>query len=71
MTTAIVLLWMAAFPLMGSPRPTTLNLAAIGAAFGARRGLGYLVGIILGTSGVLLLVASGVTELILAVPALV
>jgi threonine/homoserine/homoserine lactone efflux protein len=71
MTTAIVLLWMAAFPLMGSPGPATLSLAAIGAAFGARRGLGYLAGIILGTSGMLLLVASGVTGLILAVPALV
>lgn len=71
MTTAIVLLWMAAFPLMGSPGPAALSLAAIGAAFGARRGLGYLAGIILGTSGVLLLVASGVTGLILAVPALV
>jgi threonine/homoserine/homoserine lactone efflux protein len=71
MFTAIVLLWMAAFPLMGSPGPATLSLAAIGAAFGARRGLGYLAGIILGTSGVLLLVASGVTGLLLAVPTLV
>ena len=71
MVTAIALLWMAALPLMGSPGPATLSLAAIGAAFGARRGFGYLGGIILGTSGVLLLVASGVTGLILAVPALV
>jgi len=33
MTTAIVLLWMAAFPLMGSPGPATLSLAAIGAVY--------------------------------------
>jgi threonine/homoserine/homoserine lactone efflux protein len=71
MLPATALLWMAAFPLMGSPGPATLSLAAIGAAFGARKGLGYLAGIVLGTSGVLLLVASGVTGLILAVPALV
>jgi threonine/homoserine/homoserine lactone efflux protein len=71
MAAAIALLLMAAFPLMGSPGPATLSLTAIGAAVGARRGLGYLGGIIIGTSGVLLLVASGVTGLILAVPALV
>ena len=71
MLTAIVLLWMAALPLMGSPGPATLSLAAIGAAFGGRGGLGYLGGIILGTAAVLLLVASGVTGVILAVPTLV
>jgi threonine/homoserine/homoserine lactone efflux protein len=71
MAASIFWLWMAALPLMGSPGPATLSLSAIGAAFGARRGVGYLVGIILGTSGVLLLVASGVTGLILAIPALV
>ncbi len=71
MALALGLLWLAALPLMGSPGPATLSLAAIGAAFGARRGLGYLAGIVLGTTGVLLLVASGVTGLVLAVPALV
>lgn len=71
MAEAVLLLWMAAFPLMGSPGPATLSLAAIGAAFGARRGIGYLMGIILGTLAVALLVASGVTGLILTVPALV
>jgi threonine/homoserine/homoserine lactone efflux protein len=68
---ALTLLWLAAFPLMGSPGPATLSLAAMGAAFGVRRAAGYLVGIIPGTFGVSLLVASGVTGLILAVPALV
>lgn len=67
----MALLWLAAFPLMGSPGPATLSLAAIGAAFGTRRGLGYLAGIIAGTFGVLLMIATGVTGVILALPTLV
>ena len=66
-----MVIWLAALPLMGSPGPATLSLAAIGAAFGARRGLGYLAGIITGTFGVLVMIATGVTGVILAVPALV
>ncbi|MGD1877156.1 MAG: LysE family translocator [Kiloniellaceae bacterium] len=66
----LVLLWLAALPLMGSPGPATLSTAAVGASFGPRRGLPYLFGIIAGTAGVLLLIASGVTAAILAVPAL-
>ncbi|MEM8852475.1 MAG: LysE family transporter [Pseudomonadota bacterium] len=64
-------LWLAAFPLMGSPGPATLSLAAIGTAFGFSAGRSYLLGIIVGTTIVLLLIASGVTALILADPALV
>ncbi len=67
----LTILWLAALPLMGSPGPATLSLAAIGAAYGARRGYGYLAGIIAGTIGVLLLIATGVTGVILAIPALV
>ncbi len=67
----LTILWLAALPLMGSPGPATLSLAAIGAAYGARRGYGYLAGIITGTIGVLLLIATGVTGIILAIPALV
>ncbi|TNE40466.1 MAG: LysE family translocator [Alphaproteobacteria bacterium] len=67
----LILLWAAALPLMGSPGPATLSLAAIGASFGARAGLPYLAGIILGTTGALLLIAAGVTGLILASPAAV
>ncbi len=66
----LVLLWLAALPLMGSPGPATLSTAAVGASFGPRRGLPYLAGIIAGTAGVLLLIATGVTAAILAVPAL-
>ena len=71
MTNDLLLLWLAAFALMGSPGPATLSLAGIGRAFGFRRGLAYLLGIILGTTGVLLLIATGVTATILAQPLLV
>jgi len=66
----LLLLYLAATPLMGSPGPATLTVAATAAAFGPRPALPYLCGIILGTSGVLLLVATGVTGLVLAVPML-
>jgi len=35
----LVLLWLAAFPLMSNPGAATLSLAVMGAAFGARRGV--------------------------------
>lgn len=71
MVSNLILLWLAAFPLMGSPGPATMSLAAMGAAFGGRRSLHYLAGIITGTFGVLVMIATGVTGLILAQPALV
>jgi threonine/homoserine/homoserine lactone efflux protein len=66
----LVLLWLAALPLMGSPGPATLSTAAVGASFGARRGLPWLAGIVAGTAVVLGLIATGVTAAILALPAL-
>src|SRR5262249_30715991 len=69
--------WSAAVPLlitslaiMGSPGPATISLTATGSAFGVRRSLGYLAGIILGTAVVLVAVATGITAALLAVPAL-
>ncbi len=70
MAGSLGLLLLAAFPLMGSPGPATLSLAAIGAAFGVSAGTRYLLGIIAGTFGVLLVVATGVTGIVLAVPGL-
>ncbi|MDA4844136.1 LysE family translocator [Hoeflea poritis] len=67
----LILLLLAAIPLMGSPGPATLSLAATGAAFGTRRGLPYLYGIVAGTTLVLFLIATGVTGLLLASPVLV
>ena len=59
---------LAGFALAGSPGPATLSLAATGAAFGARRGLAYMTGIIVGMVAVMTIVASGVIGIVLAVP---
>lgn len=59
---------LAALALAGSPGPATLSLAATGAAFGASRGLGYMVGINLGMVAVMAITASGVVGVLLAVP---
>lgn len=64
----IVVLLLAAIPLMGSPGPATLSLAAAGSVYGVAPSLWYLAGIIGGTAVVLLLIASGVTGLLFAVP---
>jgi threonine/homoserine/homoserine lactone efflux protein len=59
---------LAALALAGSPGPATLSLTATGAAFGARRGVAYLAGIVAGMVAVMAVVASGVVGLLLAVP---
>ena len=56
--------------LMGSPGPSTVSVTAVGAAFGLRRSLGYVLGLALGTGAVLLAVATGVFALLLSVPQL-
>jgi threonine/homoserine/homoserine lactone efflux protein len=67
----LLFLWLAAIPLMGSPGPATMSLAGLGSAYGVRAALPFLGGIILGTFAVLTLIASGVTALLLTLPALV
>ncbi len=59
---------LASVALAGSPGPATLSLAAAGAAFGARRAAGYLVGIVVGMVAVMAITASGLVGLLLAVP---
>jgi len=54
--------------LVGSPGPNTLSLASFGAAFGARQGLPYMLGLNLGMVGVIALVASGLSAIVLAFP---
>lgn len=61
---------LAGFALAGSPGPATLSLAATGAAFGIRRGLGYGAGITLGMVAVMALTASGVVAIVLTLPGL-
>jgi len=58
----------AAFALAGSPGPNTLSLAAVGAAFGYRRGVGYMLGLNLGMLIVIALVGSGVAGLLFVLP---
>ena len=54
---------------MGTPGPATISLTAAGSAYGVRRSLSYLAGIVAGTTVVLLAVATGITAALLAVPA--
>ncbi len=61
-------LLLTAFALAGSPGPNTLSVAAVGAAFGGRRGMGYMAGLSLGMLGVIAIVGSGLSALLLAVP---
>jgi threonine/homoserine/homoserine lactone efflux protein len=59
---------LAGLALAGSPGPATLSLAATGAAFGARRGLGYMTGINLGMVAVMGITATGMVGVLLALP---
>jgi threonine/homoserine/homoserine lactone efflux protein len=63
-------LLLAALAIMGSPGPATISLTAAGSAYGLRRSLAYLAGIVVGTTLVLLAVATGITAALLALPAL-
>lgn len=58
----------AAFALTGSPGPNTLSLAAVGAAYGFRRGTLYMMGLLVGMLIVMSVTASGIGALLFAVP---
>jgi threonine/homoserine/homoserine lactone efflux protein len=60
----------AALALTGSPGPATLGLAAAGAAFGLRRSVLLMAGIVSGVLCVMALTASGLIGLVLAQPGL-
>ncbi|HER27059.1 MAG TPA: hypothetical protein ENI69_08115 [Rhodospirillales bacterium] len=59
---------LASFALVGSPGPATLSLAALGASFGVRRGLAYLLGISSGLVVIMAITATGVMGVIFAFP---
>jgi threonine/homoserine/homoserine lactone efflux protein len=61
---------LAAAAIMGSPGPATVSLVAVVAAYGVRRSLPYVCGLLAGSGLVLVAVATGVTATLLAVPAL-
>src|SRR5262249_58161363 len=56
--------------IMGSPGPATISLVAAGSAYGVRRSLHYLVGVIVGSTIVLVAVATGLPGALLAGPAI-
>lgn len=59
---------LAALALTGSPGPNTLSLAAVGAAYGRAGGIGYMVGLNLGMAMVILIVGTGVSGFLFAIP---
>ena len=59
---------LAALALVGSPGPNTLSLAAVGAAFERPAAIRYMLGLNLGLIGVIVIVGSGVSGLLLALP---
>ncbi|MDH3473889.1 MAG: LysE family transporter [Rhodospirillales bacterium] len=63
----LVAFLLAGLALTGSPGPATLSIAAMAAAFGARRGLRYMIGVIGGIVIVMAVTAGGVTGLVLAI----
>jgi threonine/homoserine/homoserine lactone efflux protein len=67
---ALAPLVLTSLAIMGSPGPATISLVAAGSSYGLRRSLPYLLGIIVGTTIVLLAVATGITAALLAVPAI-
>jgi threonine/homoserine/homoserine lactone efflux protein len=56
--------------IMGSPGPATISLVAVVAAYGVRRSVPYVCGLIVGSELVLVGVATGVTATLVAVPPL-
>jgi threonine/homoserine/homoserine lactone efflux protein len=54
--------------IMGSPGPATISLTVTGSAYGVRRSLAYLAGVITGSTIVLVAVGTGITATLLAVP---
>ena len=67
---SVVPLLLISLAIMGSPGPATVSLVATGSAYGRQRSLPYLIGIIAGTTIVLLAVATGITAALLAIPAI-
>jgi threonine/homoserine/homoserine lactone efflux protein len=67
---SLVPLLVTSLAIMGSPGPATISLTAAGSAYGVRRSLAFLSGIVVGTTIVLVAVATGITAALVAVPAL-
>ena len=66
----VLSLLVAAIAVMGSPGPANISLAAVGGAFGVARGIPYAIGLVIGTLGVLAIVALGLSAALLSLPAI-
>ena len=66
----VLSLILASLAVMGSPGPATISIAAVGSAFGVVRAIPYLVGLVAGAVGVLLVVALGLSAALLSLPAI-
>jgi threonine/homoserine/homoserine lactone efflux protein len=66
----LLTLVLASAVVMGSPGPSTMSVMAVAASFGVRRSLGYVSGLVLGTSAVLAAIATGVVAVLLSVAGL-
>jgi len=66
----LLTLILASAVVMGSPGPSTMSALAVSAAFGLRRSMVYVLGLMLGTTAVLLAVATGLIAMLLSLPAL-
>ncbi|MDC3234511.1 LysE family transporter, partial [Candidatus Puniceispirillum sp.] len=64
----MIVFGMAVFLLLLTPGPGVLSLASVGAAFGARAGIGYLSGLFIGNNLVCCAVISGLATVMLANP---
>lgn len=67
---SVLALLLSALAVMGTPGPSTLSVTAVGAAFGLRRSMAYVLGINLGTVSVLLAVAAGIVAMLMSMPQL-
>ena len=56
--------------LVGTPGPGVLSLAGVGAAYGYRDGVRYMIGLFFGNLAVSLAVLTGLAAIMLAMPAL-
>jgi len=66
----LLALVLAATVVMGSPGPATISVTAVGAAFGLRDSLRYASGVVVGTTAVLLVVATGILAVLASMPTL-
>lgn len=64
----LLTLLVASLVVMGSPGPSTISATAVGAAFGVRRSMQYIWGLIFGTMAVLIAVALGFIAMLAAIP---